>query len=134
MTNVNPITTRVLDSPNDGAINPNVYDVPSIKDYLNPTRLAFAPETLVPYEGIRRAANDGEITAVHGADEIRTVLVDEPETPGLLCRAYDDLRGRIQRSRQATVDEISARVVSELTKRLAQTDERVDDELATLGA
>ena len=74
------------------------------------------------------------MTAVHGADEIRTVLVDEPETRGLLLRAYDDLRGRITRSRPATIDEISARVVSELTKRLAQTGERVDDELATLRA
>ena len=72
------------------------------------------------------------MTAVHGADEIRTVLVEKPETPGLRLRSYDDLRGRITRSRQATKDEISARVASELTKRLAQTDERVDDELATL--
>ena len=134
MTNVNPITTPVLNSPDDQPISPNVYDGPTINHYSNPTRLTFAPETIVPYERNRRAANDGEVTAVHGADEIRTVLVDEPETPGLLLRAYDDLRGRIRRSRQATIDEISARVVSELTKRLAQTDERVDDELATLRA
>ena len=71
------------------------------------------------------------MTAVHGADEIRTVLVDEPETPGLLLRAYDELRGRITRSRQARIHGISARVVGELTKRLAQTDERVDDEVTT---
>ena len=74
------------------------------------------------------------MTAVHGADEIRTVLMDEPEKTGLQLRADDDLRGRITRSRQATIDEISARVVSELTKRLAQTDGRVDDEETTLRA
>ena len=62
------------------------------------------------------------------------VLVDETKTPGLLLRAYKDLRGRITRSRQATIDKISARMISELTKRMAQTDERVDDELATLRA
>ena len=122
MTNVNPITTPVLDSSNDQPICPNVYDGPPINDdYSNPIRLTFAPETIVPYESNRHAANDGEVTAVHGADEIRTVLVDEPETPGLLLREYDDLRGRITRSRQVTIDEISARVVGELTKRLAQT-------------
>ena len=134
MTTVNPITTPVLNSPDDQPIRPNIYDAPTINDYSKPTRLTFAPETLVPYERNRRAANDGEVTAVHGAGEIRTVLVDEPETPGLLLRAYDDLRGRITRSRQVTIDEISARIVCELAKRLAQTDERVDDELATLRA
>ena len=134
MTNVNPITTPVLDSPNDQPISPNVYDGPTIIDYSNPTRLMFAPETIVPYERNRHAANDGEVTAVHGADEIRTILVDEPETPELLLRAYDDLRGLITRPRQATIDEIPARVVSELTKRLVQTDERVDDERARLRA
>ena len=47
----------------------------------------FPPEIIVPYEGIRGAANDGEVTAVHGADEVRTVLVDEPETrdSGVMC-------------------------------------------------
>ena len=95
MTTVNPITTPVLNSPDDQPIRPNIYDAPTINDYSKPTRLTFAPETLVPYERNRRAANDGEVTAVHGAGEIRTVLVDEPETPGLLLRAYDDLRGRI---------------------------------------
>ena len=70
---------------------------------------------------------------IHGADEIRAVLVDEPETPGLL-RAYEDLRGRMTTSRQVTINEISARVVSELTKRLEQTEERVGNELATLRA
>ena len=60
--------------------------------------------------------------------------MDEPETPGLLLRAYDDLRERITSPRQATIDEIWASVVSELTKRLARTDERVDVELATLRA
>ena len=134
MTNVNPITTPVPDSPYDQPISPNVYEGAPINDYSNPTRLTFAPETIAPYERNRGAANDGEGTAVQGADEIRIVLVDEPETPGLLLRAYDDLRGRITRSRQATIDEISARVVSELTKRLVQTDERVDVELATLRA
>ena len=73
-------------------------------------------------------------TRVHGADEIRSVLVDEPETPGLLLHSYDVLRRRITRSRQATIEEISARVVSELTKRLAQTGERFHDELETLRA
>ena len=134
MTNINPMTTPVLDSPNEQPISPNVYDGATINDYSNPMRLTFAPETIVPYERNRRAANDSEVRVVHRADEIRTVLVEEPETPGLLLRAYDDLRGRISRSRQATIDEISARVVSKLTKRLAQTDQRVDDELATLRA
>ena len=58
MTNVNPFMTPVLDSPNDQPINPNVYDRPPIDDYSNPTRLAFAPEAIVPYQGNRRAAND----------------------------------------------------------------------------
>ena len=70
MTKVNPITTPVLDSPNDLPINPNVYDGPPTNDYSNPTRLTFAPETILAYEGNLRAANDGEVTAVHGADEI----------------------------------------------------------------
>ena len=86
MTNINPMTTPVLESPNDQPMSPNVYDGPPINDYSNPTRLTFTPETRVPYERNRRAANDGEVTAVHGADEIRTVLVDELETPGLLLR------------------------------------------------
>ena len=115
MTNVNPITAPVLDSPNDQLISPNVYDGPPINDYSNPTRLTFATETMVPYEGNQRAAKDGEVMAVHGADEIRTVLLDEPETPVLLLRAYYDLRGRITRSRQATIEEISARVVNDST-------------------
>ena len=104
MTNVNPITTPVLNSPDDQPISPNVFDGPTTNDYSDLTRLPFAPETIVPYNGNRRAANDGEVTEVHGADEIKTVLVDEPETPGLPLRAYDNLRGRIKRSRQATID------------------------------
>ena len=112
MTNVNPITTPVLNSPDGQPISPNFYDGPTINDHSNPTSFTFAPETIVPYERNRRAANDGEVKAVHGEDEIRTVLMDEPETPGLLRRAYDDLRGCIARSRQAAIDEISARVVS----------------------
>ena len=118
MKNVNPITTPVLDTPSDQPISSNIYDGPTINDYSNPTRLTVAPETIVTYERNRSAANDGEVTAVHGADEIRTVLVDEPETPGLLLRAYDDLRGRITRPQQTTIDEISARVVCELTNEL----------------
>ena len=70
MANVNPITTPVLDSPNDQPISPNVYDGPPMNVYSNPTRLTFVPETIVPCEENRRAANDGEVTAVHGADEI----------------------------------------------------------------
>ena len=134
MTNVNPITTPVLDSPDDQPISPTVYDGPTINDYSNPTRLTFARESIVPYKRNRRTANEGEVTAVHGADEIRTDLVDEPETPGLLLRAYEDLRGRIMRSPKAAVDEMSASVVGDLKKRLAQMDERVDHELATLRA
>ena len=91
-------------SPSDQPNSPNVYDGPPINDYWNPTRLTFASETIVPYEGNRRAANDGEVTAVHGADEIRTVLVDEPKKPVRLIRAYEDLRGRIMGSLQATID------------------------------
>ena len=134
ITNVNPITTPVLDSRSGQPISPNVYYGPPISDCSNPNRLTFEPETVVPYDRNRRESNDGEVTAVHGANEIRTVLVDKPESPRIMLRSYDDLRGRITRSRQPTIDEISAIVVSELTKRLVQTDERVDDELTTFRA
>ena len=70
MTNVNPITTPVLDRPSDQPISRSVYDRPPIDHYSNSTRLTFAPETIVPYEGNRRTANDREVTVVRGADEI----------------------------------------------------------------
>ena len=95
MNNVNSITTPVLDSPSDQPISSNVYDRQPINDYSNPTRLTLAPENILNYEQNRRAANDGEVITVHEADEIRTALVDVPETPGLLLGVYDGLRGRI---------------------------------------
>ena len=121
-------------SPSDQPISPKVYDGPPINDYSNHTGLTFPPEMIVRYKRNRRTANDGEVPAAHGAHEIRTVRVDKPDTPGLLLRAYDDLRGRGTRSRQATIDEILARIVGELTEQLAQSNEQVDDELATIGA
>ena len=47
MTNFNPITTPILDSPSDQPLSPNFYDGPPINDYSNQTRLTFAPETIV---------------------------------------------------------------------------------------
>ena len=57
-------------------------------------RLTFAPETTTVH-GERNAANGGENTAVHDADELRSVVLNDPGTPGILLRAYDDLRWRI---------------------------------------
>ena len=132
MTNVNPIATPVLNSPDDQPIGPNVYDGPTSKDYANPTRLTFAPETIIPYERNRRAANDdGEVTAIHGNTNRSRGRTGNAGTPPSCVRRsprahYEVTTGSDRR--------ISASVVSELTKRLAQTDERVDDELATLRA
>lgn len=111
-----------------------MYDEPPIEDSSNPTRLTFALETIVPYEKNRRATNGSEVTPVNGADEIRTVLVDEPKPRGLLLCAYHDLRGSIKRSPQVAINEIVGRVVSDPTKLFSQIDERGDDELPMLKA
>ena len=55
-------------------------------------------------------------TAVQDADELRSVILKDPGTPGILLRAYDDLRGRISTSREALMNELSERVVNDLTK------------------
>ena len=80
----------------------------------------------------RNAADDGESTAVHDTDELRSVILNDPGTPGILLRAYDDLRGRISTSREAIMNELSERVVNDLTKRLAKTTARNNDEYAAL--
>ena len=79
-------------------------------------RLMFAPETMTLH-GERNVTNEGESTAVHDADELRSVILNDPGTLGILLRAYDDLRGRISTSREAIMNELSERVVNDLTKR-----------------
>ena len=58
----------------------------------------FAPENRT-VNGERNATNDGESTAVHDANELRSVILNDPGTPGILHRAYDNLRGRIMACR-----------------------------------
>ena len=81
--------------------------------------------------GERNVTNDGESTAVHDAEELRSVILNDPGTPGILLRAYDHLRGHISTSREAIMNELSERVVNDLTKRLATIKARNNDELAT---
>ena len=76
-------------------------------------RLAFAPETMTLH-GERNATNGGESMAVHDADELRSVILKDPGTPGILLRAYDDLRGLMSTSREAIMNELSERVVNDL--------------------
>ena len=128
MAHTNPITTPVLDDTNT---NTNVNDTLPIHVPTSPMRLTFAPETMT-LTGERNVTNDGESTAVQNADELRSVIVNDPGTPGILLRAYDDLRGRISTSREAIMNELPERVVNDLTKRLATINATKNDELATL--
>ena len=128
MSHTNPITTPVLDDTNTST---NVNDTLAIHVPTSPMRLTFAPETMTLH-GERNVTNDGESKAVHDADELRSVILNDPGTQGILLRAYDDLRGRISTSREAIMNELSERVVNDLTKRLATINARNNDELATL--
>ena len=60
------------------------------------------------------------------------MILNDPGTQGILLRAYEDLRGRFSTSREAIMNEISERVVNDLTKRFATISARNNDELVTL--
>ena len=94
MAHSNPITTPVLDPTSDTNTNPNANDNLPIDVPTSPVRLTFAPEKMTLHEE-RNAANDGESTAVHDAEELRSVILKDPRTPGIPRRGYDDLCGRI---------------------------------------
>ena len=126
----NLITTPVLDDTNTNT-NTNINETLLVQVPTSPTRLAIAPETMTLH-GERNVTNDSESTAVHDADELRSVIMNDPGTPRILLRAYDDLRGRISTSRDAIMIELSERVVNDLTKRLATINATNNDELATL--
>ena len=111
MAHTNPITTPVLDDTNT---NTNVNDTLPIHFPTSPMRLTFAPEAMTLHWK-RNVTSDGESTAVPDADELRSVILNDPGTPGILLRAYDDLRGRISKSREAILNELSERVVNDLT-------------------
>ena len=66
----------------------------------------FAPETMT-FHGERNVTNDGENTAVHDADELRSVILNDLGTPGILLCAYDYLHVRISTSREAIMNEPS---------------------------
>ena len=106
MAHINPITPPVLDPTSDTTPNPNVNDTLQICDPMSPMRLSFAPETMIPFRGACNPANDGESTAVQEAGELRSVILNDPGTPGILLRAYDDLRGRLLTSRLAIMNEL----------------------------
>ena len=120
MAQTNPITTPVLDGTNT---NTTFNDTLPIHVPTSPTRLTFASETMTLH-GERNVTNDSESTAVHDADELRSVILNDPGTPGILLRAYDDLCGRISTSREAIMNELSERVVNDLSKRLATINAR----------
>ena len=126
MAHMSPITTPVLDETNTNVDNTLPIHVPT-----SPMRLTFAPETMTLHRE-RNVTNDGESTAAHDADELRSVILNDPGTSGILLRAYDDLRGRISTSREAIMNELLERFVNDLTKRLATINARKNDELATL--
>ena len=129
----NLITTPVLDDTNTNT-NTNINETLLVQVPTSPTRLAIAPETMTLH-GERNVTNDSESTAVHDADELRSVIMNDPgtpETPGILLRAYDDLRGRISTSREAIMNKLSERVVNNFTKQLATINTRNNEELATL--
>ena len=69
---------------------------------------------------------------VHDANKLRSVILNDSGTPGILFRAYDDLRGRISASDEAIMNELSERVFNDLTKRLATLIARNNYELAML--
>ena len=131
MAHTNPIKTPVLDPTSDTTTNTNVNDTLPINVPTSPMRLTFAPETMTLH-GERNATNNCESTAVHDADEMRSVILIDPGTPEILLRAYDDLRGRISTSSEAIMNELSKRVVNDLTKRLETINARNNDELDTL--
>ena len=110
MAHTNPITTNVFDPTSDTNTNPRVSDTLLIQVPTSPMRPRFASET-VTLHGERKTANDGESRADHDADELRSVILNYPGTPGILLRAYDDHRGRISTSREAIMNEQSERVV-----------------------
>ena len=91
MAHTNPITTPVVDDTNT---NTTVNDTLPIHVPTSPMRLTFAPETMTLH-GERNVTNDGESTAVHDADKLQSVILNDPGTPGILLRAYDDLRGHV---------------------------------------
>ena len=128
MAHANPTTTPVLDDTNT---NTNVNDTLPIQVPTSPTRLTFASETMTLHEG-RNVTNEGESTAAHDADEVRSAILKYPGTPEILLRAYENLRGCISTSREEIMNEISERVVDDPTKRLATINARNNDELATL--
>ena len=128
MAHTNPITAPVLDDTNT---NTNVNDTLPVNVPTSPMLPTFAPETMTLH-GERNVTNDSESTAVHDAGELRSVILNGPGTTGILLRAYDDLRGRIWTSREAIMNELSERIVNDLTKRLATINTRNNDELATL--
>ena len=132
MAHTNPIKTPVLDSTSDATTNPNVNDTRPICVPTRSMRQTIAPETMIPLHGERNAANDGASTAVHDADELRSVILNDPGTPGILFRAYDDLRGRISTSREAIMNEVSERIFHELTKRSATMNSRNNAKLAKI--
>ena len=126
MAHTNPITTPVLDDTNT---NTTVNDTLPIHVPTSPMRLTFASETVTLHEE-RNVTNDGESTAVHDADEMRSVILNDPGTLGILLRAYDDLRARISTSREAIMNKLSERVFDDITKRLATIRARNNAELA----
>ena len=128
MAHTNAITTPVLDDTNT---NTTVKDTPPIHVPTSPMRLTFAHEP-VTLHAERNVTNDGESTAVHDAEELRSVILNDPGMPGILLRVYDDLRGRISTSREAIMNELSERVFNDLTKLFATINARNNDELATL--
>ena len=133
MVHKNPITAHVLDPTSDRTTNPNVNDTLPICVPTSPMRLSFVPETMISLHGERNATNEGESTAVHETEQLRSVIRNDP-TPGILLGAYNDRSGPISTSRQAIMNELSERVVINLTKRLATINARNNDERATLRA
>ena len=91
MAHTNPITTPVLDDANTIT---NVNDSLPIHVPTSRMRLTFALET-TKLNGERNATIDGESTAVYDADELRSVILNDPGTQGILLRAYVDLLGHI---------------------------------------
>ena len=103
MAHTYPITAHVSDDTNT---NTNVNDTLPIHVLTSPMRITFAPETITLH-GERNVTNDGESTAIHGANELRSVILNDRGMPGILPRAYDDPRGRISTSREVIMNELS---------------------------
>ena len=77
MAHTNPITTPVLDDTNT---NTKFNDTLPIHGPTSPMRLTFSPETMT----LHGERNDWESTAVHDADELRSVILNDLGTPGIL--------------------------------------------------